>query len=168
MKKSAPKTRMIHFVLLQLIRKNDRIPAPRLRRLFDLLPKDLKETFGFEISAIGLQEILRQLQMAQFIQLNYVANYNEISLTKAGMEYLNQANQLLSSLLQPISSKSSASNATTNAKPAEPFSISDFETHVSMIVKNNVHQILERPYDEVQLIKTMVKEISELLPDFSD
>jgi len=166
MKKSAPKTRMIHFVILQLIRKNDRIPAPRLRRLVEMLPKNLKEAFGFEISAIGFQEILRQLQAAQFILLNYVANYNEISLTPAGAEYLSQASQLLSSLISPLVSLNTASNIISPSKTAEPFSLSDFETHVTQIVTSKIHIILDHPYEESYQIKEMVKEITELLPEY--
>ena len=163
-KNSLPKTRLIHLVLLQLIQQNKSIPAPKLWRLIDKIPDTIKTGFDLELSLPNYREILRQLQDAGYILLDYIANFNEITLTKTGKLYLDQSQQLFSSLFQSGGSKTS----NPKSKVKDVFSIREFEDHATHIISGKIHYLLENPHEETQCIKQMVKEISELLPDFND
>ena len=65
-------------MLLQLIQQNKSIPAPKLWRLIDKIPDTIKTGFDLELSLPNYREILRQLQDAGYILLDYIANFNEI------------------------------------------------------------------------------------------
>jgi len=78
--------------------------------------------------------------------------------------YLEQSQQLFSSLFQSGGSKTS----NPKSKVKDVFSIREFEDHATHIISGKIHYLLENPHEETQWIKQMVKEISELLPDFND
>ena len=75
--------------------------------------------------------------------------------------YLEQSQQLFSSLFQSGGSKTS----NPKSKVKDVFSIREFETQVTKIVSEKIAYIFENPHEETQCIKQLAKEISELLPN---
>jgi hypothetical protein len=103
--------RLLHLILLSIVQRHPNFPSPKIFSYFLTIDTKLQKKFGFSLDKSGYQRLIRSLEHAKLIVVDYVANYYELKITPVGEQFLSSASKLIEIDPALLSSPISATNS---------------------------------------------------------